>query len=339
MPEPTEERTVRVTQPDRGPRGVPLLVRGGVALLAAAAVGACSGGGGSASGQPSSSPTPRVSASVPQTGPTYSGPPLVGVSVPRRPQLTQQAQVVQTLQQEFGKLPVARVYDSGPPPATWTANPVLAALPEGTNVVYSFKGDVQQAADGAYDDVLRRFLAGKPSGITVWVAFWHEPEDDVKKGTFSAEQYRAAQAHLAPIIRSSGAIPTQILMMYTLDAASGRDWHDYFSPADDVLAWDGYSPGGATGNDYVPASNFIDPVVKISRETGKPFGWAEFGSVCRPDDTSCSGRAAWLKQVTDAMRAAGPQFVIYWNSETGGKDYRLTDQGSIDTLKAFTTTS
>ena len=32
--------------------------------------------------------------------------------------------------------------------------------------------------------------------MRTWWSFWHEPEDDIERGGFTAEQYRAAWAHL-----------------------------------------------------------------------------------------------------------------------------------------------
>jgi hypothetical protein len=243
---------------------------------------------------------------------------------------------VARLRGQFGALPVARVFSPGLLPAAWDDEPTLRALGTGSSVVYSFKADPRQVAAGAYDDRVRSFLAGRPAAVRAYVAFYHEPEDDVERGAFTTAQFRAATDHLAPVVRAAGGIPTSILMQYTLSPASHRDWHDYYSPAVDVLGWDAYN---TSAQDRVPSyrsvAGIVAPVLAVAKETGKAFGWAELGSTCLSTDPTCAGRAAWLSALGSALSSSGAQFAAYWNRpELGGPDYTLSDAASAAAWKA-----
>ena len=134
---------------------------------------------------------------------------------------------------------------------------------------------------------------------------------------------------------TAGAVPTTILMHYSLQPESGRDWHDYYTPAVDALGWDAYNSPRGPNPVYRPAADYVDPVLAVARETGKPFGWAEFGSPCLPSDPDCSGRAQWLASVGKAFRDTG-QYTLYWNQKTD-IDYTLADARSVDTYRRLVT--
>lgn len=50
--------------------------------------------------------------------------------------------------------------------------------------------DVSES-NGSRDAQLTSFLKSRPAGVKVRVTLHHEPEDDVKVGTFTAAQFRA----------------------------------------------------------------------------------------------------------------------------------------------------
>ncbi len=341
-PQPTEPQPDRAGSRalDGGHRDLrrPVIAGAGVvALLVVVALvvhGLTGGSSPSPTGSPAPSGAPSASASAPDTGGSPTGPGLLGVSVPKV-EGDAPDNVVAGLRGTFGKLPVVRVFESKLPPANWDADPTLAALGTGSAVVYSFKGNVANAATGAFDARITAFLASKPAGIKAWVVFHHEPEDDIARGEYTAADFVAATTHLAPVIRAAGGIPTEILQSYTLRPDSGRDWHTYYSPAVDVFGWDGYN-SARRGDDpsYKAPKDFLDPVLAVAKETGKPFGFGEFGSPCIRTDPSCSGRAAWITAMGKALRAAGAQFGIYWNQKTD-VDFTLKDAGSVDAWKTL----
>jgi len=287
---------------------------------------------------PATSPTPPPP--PPSVGPTPPPPPVpatqFGMSIWPHAGETP-ADAVARLRQQYGSLPVARVFSSGLPTATWNDNAYLKALGSQSSVVYSFKGDMKAMAAGTYDARIKAFLASRPAGVKVWVALHHEPEDDIARGAFTAAEFRAATAHVAPVIRSAGGIPTTILMQWSLSSGSGRDWHDYYSPAVDVIAWDGYNSSAALRTPgYKSAADYLAPVLAVAKETGKSFGWAELGSQCVTTDASCSGRAAWLGDLVKGFSGAGAQFAAYWNRHDfgDGADYELHDAASVNAWKA-----
>lgn len=247
-------------------------------------------------------------------------------------------QAVSRIRGQFGNLPAARVYGTGLPPAQWKTDSSLAALGSGSDVIYSFKGNMAAIAAGQADGLIRSFLASRPAGIKVWVALNHEPEDNIERGEFTAAEFRAATEHVAPVIRAAGGVPTMILMEWTLSPKSGRNWHDYYSPAVDVMAFDAYNTalGNATPS-YKSPSDFVNPVLAVSKETGKAIGWAELGSPCIPSDPACTGRAAWLTGLGSAVGNNGAQFATYWNrlDFDGVTDYSLSDGPSRNAWSAF----
>lgn len=314
-----------------------VLVGGAAGLLAAGVVlGAVLAGGGD-SAPPAAAPAPTETITAPSSGapavpvpapstapPAASGT-AYGTSIPvGRPD--QAPAVVARLRAQLGAIPVARVFSPGLPPARWEDEPVLAALGGDSSVVYSFQGDLDELAAGTHDALISGFLDSRPEGVQVWMVLKHEPEDDVQRGEFTAEQFRAATEHVAGVVREAGGIPTTVLQAYTLNPASGRDWRDFYTPAVDVLAWDAYNT--AAKNEvpsYKAPEKFLEPVLAVAEETGKPFGFAEFGSPCLPNDPGCTGRAQWLTQMSEALEAGGAQFVTYWNRRAlnGGVDYTL----------------
>ncbi len=300
-------------------------------FLAAVATAALSLGAvatGAASAAPAT-PAPSTAAAGGRT--------LFGVSLPGQPGQTA-AQTVTSFRSQFGSLPAVRIFGNEVP-AQWNDSATLRALGTGSAVVFSFQGDMNAIAAGSADARLTSFLKSKPAGVKVWVALKHEPEDQVRDGAFTAAQFRAATAHVAPVIRNAGGIPTTILMAWTLDPHSGRNWHDYYTPAIDAFGFDAYNSGQHKKvPDYKAPQAFVDPVLAVARETGKSFGWAELGSPCVSTDPSCAGRAAWLTSLGNTLAANGAQFATYWNraSEDSMLDFSLTDAPSINAWRAMT---
>ena len=333
----------RVFGEQRDPRLLVAAGAGVLDLLVAGGVYTATRGGGS-----DAAPTTRGPASTTAVAPT-DGPSadagvadtpstsMFGVSIPLGMDGTA-PRIVQSIKNQFGSIPVARVFSATPPPEHWTDDPTLAALGGSSKVVYTFKGDATAAARGDYDQQVTSFLSSRPKGLKVWFGFYHEPEDQVEAGTFTAAQYVAATAHLAPVIDAAGGVSTTILMGYTLMPGSGRDWHDYYSPAVDVIAWDVYNTGVKRADPiYKPVSAVMDPILEVQKETGKPFGIAEFGSQCIVSDPDCTGRAAWVAALGQAFKQDGAQFATYFDQKgvRGGPDYRLEDPPSSQAYRAL----
>ncbi len=255
--------------------------------------------------------TPRLSAATSQAGAvTELGDATGSVSL-----ATETAQ--------FGHQPVVRVYNSGLPQA-WPGN----AGANNSDVVVSFKALPTSILSGADDALLTSWFKGAPTNHVVWWSYYHEPEDQIAAGTFTAADYRAAWVHLQalavkannPELRS-----TLILMSWTLNPASHRTFSDYYpgSAVINTLGWDGY-PGRTV---QTLPDQFMGASVALSKGMGKPFGFAEFGSV------NAAGRGPWLTSVGQYLRSNGAVFGTYFNATNGG-NYVLNDTASIAAWKA-----
>jgi hypothetical protein len=74
-------------------------------------------------------------------------------------------------------------------------------------------------------------------------------------------------------------------------------------------------------------------VVAASKAAGKPLAIGETGAPLQTGDDG-TGRAAYLTAAASYLKAAGAQFVTYYDSTQGGA-YTLDDSPSIDAWKSF----
>lgn len=195
----------------------------------------------------------------------------------------------------------------------------------GKPTVQSFKDAPADIVSGADDALLNAWLACFT--VPTRIAYYHEPEDNIRNGEYTAAAYVAAEDHVADLVAAhpnrANLISAQILMDWTLDAGSGRNWRTYYASHVDEQVWDAYDypdcGGPTTFADHVKKRDWL----AVAVETGKPWGIAELGEnasdACRPD---------LLKQVVEFARANGARFVAYWDSNATGTDYRLSDPAS-----------
>ena len=226
----------------------------------------------------------------------------------------------------YGPVSLVRLYAPGPPPSWHELNRDLGAV----HAVISFKADPEEVISGALDSRLSAWFAGAPTRRDTYWVYFHEPEDDVERGQFTAAEFRAAWEHVAALAAREGnerLHATVVLMCYTLNPASGRDWHDYVPRADvlEVLAWDCYNTGSDQGV-YADPAVLLDPAVAASHDVGAGWGVAELGAKLAPGDDG-SGRADWLAAVGAYAREHGAEFVTYFDADVGG-DFRLRDPAS-----------
>lgn len=236
----------------------------------------------------------------------------------------------------FNGLEVVRVFNSGLPRA-WPGEPDPGSRP----VIVSFKATPAQILAGQHDAALSRWFAGAPRNKVTWWSYFHEPEDDIQRGHFTAAQYRQAWQRIAGLADTAGnpqLRATLILMGWTLESSSGRNWRDYYpGPATiDVLGWDLYNLSWKNGNYRDPVDNF-DQVVAVSQAEGLPFGIAETGTPILNGDAA--GRAAWLQGAIEYLSTNGAQFVayfdLYWEGDTDTIEYRLRDPAGQQVWRNF----
>jgi hypothetical protein len=226
----------------------------------------------------------------------------------------------------FNDLEVVRVFNSGLPRA-WPGEPNPGSRP----VIVSFKAAPAQILAGQHDAALSTWFANAPRDRVTWWSYFHEPEDNIQRGDFTAAQYRQAWQRIAGLADAAGnpqLRATLILMGWTLETGSGRNWRDYYPGAGaiDVLGWDLYNLSWKNGNYRDPVDNF-DQVVAVSQAEGLPFGIAETGTPIVNGDAA--GRATWLQGAIDYLSANGAQFIayfdLYWEGDTDTIEYRLRD--------------
>jgi hypothetical protein len=254
---------------------------------------------------------------------------LVGTSVMQRSGESWTTAVARQ-DRTLGRSSILRVFYPGLPQA-WPGR----AGQINRNVVVSFKANPKDVVSGRYDSRLRSWFAQAPHDRKIFWSYYHEPEDNIAAGQFTAAQYRAAWTHLKsladkahnPKLRS-----TLILMAYSLKKSSGRNWRSYYpgSSVIDVLGWDAYNVG-AGSRKYLSPKDIYQLPARVSRAAGKPFGFAEWGSLRLAGDDG-SRRAAWIGASSRYIAKTGAQFSTYFDSTVGG-DYRLTDSRSQQAIR------
>lgn len=278
---------------------------------------------------PTSAPT-----SAPTPAPTPGGT-LCGAAFTQEPGETYQ-QALTRADARYGGLDIARIYYGGLP-AGWPGKLDLGQRP----LTVSFKADPKEILAGRDDSGLRTWFATAPTTRDVYWSYYHEPEDDIARGAFTAADYRAAWQRIASLADAAGnprLHATLILMGWSLDPRSGRTWTDYFPGAGtvDVLAWDNYN-AGQRKNTYTPAATIFGAAVAVTRAAGLRFAVAETGSPLVAGDSG-TGRAAWLRDMARYLTAQRAVFAEYfdldWRSQ-GSVDFRLRDPASVAAWKEF----
>ncbi|MFT4220213.1 MAG: carbohydrate binding domain-containing protein [Microbacterium sp.] len=232
----------------------------------------------------------------------------------------------------YGTPEVVRIFHPGAPP-NWTA----ATVAKGADLVVSFKIAPKDVLSGKYDSKLRSWFQSAPTDVEIYWSYFHEPEDNITKGEFTAKDYREAWKRIVSISREEcqpNLHATLILMDWTVDSRSGRTFSDYYpgSAYIDVLGWDPYNPW-QYNDTYVSPSSIFDKVVATSKAAGKPFGIAETGSLLMGGDKG-AGRAAWLKSTASYLSGKGSLFVTYFDTVCSEGDFRLKDSLSKAAWKA-----
>ena len=229
-----------------------------------------------------------------------------------------------------GKLGVIRYFDSNAPDPWSLLTPQLT----NHNAIISFRISPSTVVNGGADALLRTWFRTAPTDRLTYWSYMHEPEDEITSAS-GMMQYRQAWDRISRIEReveletnNPSLRSTLILMCYTMNPASGRNWTNYYSPGDiDILGWDCYNHGERRGV-YGNPTNLYSRAITVSRNAGIPWGMAEFGSRLAAGDTSGSGRAAWLTTVSRYFYNEGALFASYFDTNGAGSDYRLLDEPS-----------
>ena len=224
-----------------------------------------------------------------------------------------------------GRPDIVRTYYQGMP-AAWPGSAGVSGGP----VAVSFKAAPKDVMSGRLDGQFSNWFSTAPKDRPIYWSYFHEPENDVESGSFTTADYRAAWVHLSgladrannPQLRSN-----LILMCWTLQTGSHRNWQDYFAGASviDTIGWDCYNKSFSKGSYGDPAS-MLGKAVATSKAAGVNWAVAELGSKMAAGDNG-TGRAAWLTAIGSYARANGAAYITYFDSTVGG-DFRLLDAPS-----------
>ncbi|HEX6681166.1 MAG TPA: hypothetical protein VF062_00110, partial [Candidatus Limnocylindrales bacterium] len=206
--------------------------------------------------------------------------------------------------------------------------------------VVSFKGHPRDHTAGTHDARMRQWFADAPRDRDIYWIYFHEPENDIAGGAYTAAEYRAAFRHLKALADTAGnprLHPTLVLMQWTVEPASGRNWRDYY-PGDgvvDVFAWDVYNfDSSAAQGRYVPPATLLDAALAVNAGLGLPTGIAEMGSHIAAGDDG-TRRAAWIQAMNDYLRAHGSLWNLWFDLDWSNGDYRLRDPAALAAWQQF----
>lgn len=268
--------------------------------------------------------------SAPETERSAATPPsdtLFGANASKQGQTLEQG--VSAIDEVFGTVPVIRYFSSGLPFA-WDSRP--AELLDDRTLVVSFKENPRRIASGSLDTFFRDWFAAAPDDQTIYWSYFHEPENNIRAGEFTAAEYRAAWTRLGTLADEAGKpnmFSTLILTEWTMDPQSQRDYHVYDAGHDvvDVVAFDPYNGVWDPERDYYESPEvLLGHIVQAMEQDGRPWGIAEMGSrIVAGDDGS--GRAEWLTDIGRYAESNNALFVTYFHT-IGNADWRLRDRYS-----------
>lgn len=178
-------------------------------------------------------------------------------------------QAYQRVKAAFGKHEIVRLYNTADPVwPDWLSKETVAHI--------SFKMDPKDVLSGAKDAVLNQFFGGLSSTTKLYWTYYHEPEDQIRDGAFTASEYRNAFDYIIGLQKKwnkPNLVPTLCLMAYTLDPVSARNWKDYLPVKVELISWDGYYNDNMGEN----ASLIFNPVREAMKQTNLPWAVAETG--------------------------------------------------------------
>ena len=227
---------------------------------------------------------------------------------------------------KFGGVDIVRVFHSGLPDS-W---PGLRRDFGKNKLIVSFKANPRKIIAGKYDRRLTRWFRNAPKNRRTFWSYYHEPEDNIESGEFTARQYRRAWRHLnrlAAKAHNRKLRSTLVLMAWSLDPRANRRWKRYYVPkAVDVLGWDAYNHKVGNGG-YIAPRKMFGRVVRVSKRNNRPFGIAELGSF-RANGDHGKRRARWLRRTGRYLAKRNASFVSYFDSNVVDGDFRLKDRRS-----------
>ncbi len=241
-----------------------------------------------------------------------------------------------------GPVQIYRGYDTGWHFATWQDTDSYRAHPRSPANDYSFNLPPADVAAGTVDGLLRTFIASTPKNIIL--TNYHEPEQEIDAGMFTAQQFRDSITHLAGLVHAQNAADggtrrvSVILMRVTFIGFKSRDPANYW-PTDaagantaDLISVDAYSQPHNTGTTCCPigytdggawlsASTLLGPSYKFAVAHNTAWGISEFGYLADINDPMRKANA--ITAVVSYAKSKGAVMCEYWDSLGGRADWEL----------------
>ena len=204
----------------------------------------------------------------------------------------------------FGGITAVRFYHQPPAPGSHAIVRFPTAADLGADLgsrvlVYSSKAPPQDIAAGKYDADYQAWCAAAPTDRDSYLCVRHEPENDTG---YTPADLKAAWARVYDIVKASGNPRiklTPILMQWTLDPASHRNYKDWLPDAYDAIGWDVYPTSAAV----IPT--MIARMKSASAAEGKPWIVGETGTFGHPEI---------ITQLGQALAAEKLPAVLYFNN-------------------------
>jgi hypothetical protein len=213
----------------------------------------------------------------------------------------------------------------------------------GTELFLAWKPNVpwRRVASGAEDATIDAAAARVAAfGRHVYLAFHHEPEDQVGSSYGSAADYAAAFRHVVERFRARGVGNA----VWVWNVMGATKWYGLYTgglyPGDDVvdwIAWDPYNWGACRGQAWASFWAVVKPFydwLGVHGHANKPFMLGEYGTV---DDPGRPGRkATWFnRQVSQMANFPNLKALVYFDRNQDC-DWRVSSgPGSLAAYRAL----
>ena len=290
---------------------------------------------------------PDYSNAVSSTGPTGAALAQAAAAMPK-PMLGGWSRDATWYSSHVGTVEIYRSYDLRFSYATWNKTAAYRAhgnAPED----YSFNLPPADVASGKDDAILKTFIASTPKDIIL--TNYHEPEQEIAAGKFTAAQFRASIVRLANLVHAQNAIDggtrrVSVILMYdTIYGFKGRNPMNYWpgrNPATganyaDLISFDTYALPHATNTPGVPkgftdglkwqtAKQLLDPSIAFAQQIGSPWMVSEFGYL--EDVSNPMHKAQAITDFVNYARLHGAVAVEYWDAYGTRADWQLRYGGN-----------
>lgn len=214
-----------------------------------------------------------------------------------------------------------RTYDKGIP-ASFEASAMAGDIGNCPVSIGSFKPVWSETADGTNNDAIRKFVRSIPDDRTVYLVFYHEPEDNVNSRQ-TTDILQKAFARFVDIVLTSGkpnVHPCFVLMTWTFKPQSKRipenyNMAKYLKPgqiSEVIAGLDGYADNPSVSAQDIFEKNFD----RIGSWGFKRFGIFETGAHASSVPTA---RSEWVKELGNWVNSRNDIELVSWFNNGNGQ--------------------